>query len=150
MSLLVIDDVSNTARSFYSHWVFLKFILPCELVCGYPKRKVGLARCDIIRASKLECGMRLRKWKNALSDQGYGYQSCLRCSYLIDIGDDFMGLMVLVLLASLVASCALWLMIGNKLPLNSEEKFPPLSNIAFYALGLFLPIYLIFFALGLW
>ena len=91
----------------------------------------------------------IAKLKNGLSDEGNGYRYCSCCSDLIDIGDDFMGLMVLVSLASLVASCALWLVIGNKLPLNSEEKFPPLNNIAFYALGLFLPIYLIFFALGL-
>ncbi len=60
-----------------------------------------------------------------------------------------MGLMVLALLSSLVAGCALWLVIGDKLPLNSDEKFPPVNNIAFYSLGLFLPIYLVFFALGL-
>ena len=59
--MLVKDDVSNTARSFDRHCVFLKLILPCELVFGHPKRKVGLVRCDIIPAGKLECGMQLRK-----------------------------------------------------------------------------------------
>jgi hypothetical protein len=33
--------------------------------------------------------------------------------------------------------------------LNSEEKFPTVNNIAFYAVGFFVPIYVIYFALGL-
>jgi len=60
-----------------------------------------------------------------------------------------MGLMLLALVSSLVAGCSLWLVIGDKLPLDSEEKFPPVNNIAFYTLGFLLPIYLIYFVLGL-
>ena len=60
-----------------------------------------------------------------------------------------MGLMLLSIFSSLVAGCSLWLVIGDKLPLKSEEKFPPVNNIAFYTLGFLLPVYLTFFALGL-
>lgn len=60
-----------------------------------------------------------------------------------------MGLMILALFSSVVAGCVLWLVVGDKLPLNSEEKFPAVNNIAFYTFGLLVPIYLIYFALGL-
>jgi hypothetical protein len=59
-----------------------------------------------------------------------------------------MGLMLLSLFSAVVAGCVLWLVVGDKLPLNSEEKFPTVNNIAFYTVGVFVPIYVIYFALG--
>ncbi|MFT4729506.1 MAG: hypothetical protein ACI9UN_004024 [Granulosicoccus sp.] len=60
-----------------------------------------------------------------------------------------MGLMLLSLFSAVVAGCVLWLIVGDKLPLNSEEKLPAINNIAFYTVGLLVPIYVIYFALGL-
>ncbi len=56
-----------------------------------------------------------------------------------------MGLIVLSIMLSIILGCVCWLVLGEKLPLKDETKWPPLNNIVCYAAGLFLPFYLVLF-----
>ncbi len=56
-----------------------------------------------------------------------------------------MGLIVLSIMLAIILGCVGWLVLGEKLPLKEEDKWPPLNNIVCYAVGLFLPVYLVLF-----
>lgn len=56
-----------------------------------------------------------------------------------------MALMLLSIVLSMVLGAVVWLVIGSRLPWHAEQKLPVVNNIAYYALALFLPIYLTIF-----
>ena len=56
-----------------------------------------------------------------------------------------MGLVVLSIVLSMIVGSCLWLALGEKFPLNAEEKWPTLNNIVCYGLISLLPIYLAIF-----
>ena len=56
-----------------------------------------------------------------------------------------MGLIVLSIMLSIILGCCVWLVLGDKFPVNEEQKWPPLNNIVCYAAIVFLPIYLAIF-----
>jgi hypothetical protein len=45
----------------------------------------------------------------------------------------------------MILGSLLWLVIGDRLPLKSADKFPPLNNIAYYAVLLVVPVFLVIF-----
>jgi hypothetical protein len=56
-----------------------------------------------------------------------------------------MGLIVLSIMLSIILGCCAWLALGDKFPINDEQKWPPLNNIVCYSAIIFLPIYLAIF-----
>ncbi|MDA9298256.1 hypothetical protein OAD22_03560 [Pseudomonadales bacterium] len=56
-----------------------------------------------------------------------------------------MPLLLLSVILSMLLGGVIWLVIGSRLPIGSTEKFPALNNIAYYALMVFLPIFLTIF-----
>ena len=56
-----------------------------------------------------------------------------------------MGLIVLSIMLSIILSCCIWLVIGDKLPVKSEDKWPPLNNIVCYGVIVAVPVYLVIF-----
>ncbi len=56
-----------------------------------------------------------------------------------------MGLIVLSIMLSIILGCCIWLVIGNKFPVKSEDKWPPLNNIVFYGVMVVVPVYLVIF-----
>ena len=59
-----------------------------------------------------------------------------------------MGLILFSLILAVVLGCCLWLVVGETLPVNQEEKWPLTSNIICYSLVLLPLIYLIIFFLA--
>lgn len=58
-----------------------------------------------------------------------------------------MALMVLSIILSIILGSVLWLILGERFPLNDEPKLPPLNNIVIYTLLSIVPVYLIIFFL---
>lgn len=58
-----------------------------------------------------------------------------------------MGIMVLSIVLSMVFGCVSWLVLGEKFPLNEDQKLPPLNNIVIYTLCLLVPVYLLIFVI---
>ncbi|MBD3648704.1 MAG: hypothetical protein HUJ31_14910 [Pseudomonadales bacterium] len=58
-----------------------------------------------------------------------------------------MALMVLSIVLSIILGCILWLILGEKFPVNDEPKLPPLNNIVIYSLLSLIPVYLVIFFL---
>ena len=56
-----------------------------------------------------------------------------------------MALIALSALLSIIFGASLWLAIGDKFPLNAEDKLPTANQIFIYAAALFLPVYLTIF-----
>ena len=56
-----------------------------------------------------------------------------------------MGLIVLSIMLSIILGACVWLLIGNRFPVSSDEKWPVTNNIVCYALIVLLPIYLVIF-----
>ncbi len=56
-----------------------------------------------------------------------------------------MGIIVLSIMISIILGACLWLVIGDRLPFGSEEKWPVTNHIVCYALMLLLPVYLTIF-----
>ena len=56
-----------------------------------------------------------------------------------------MAIILFSIVASMVLGCIVWLVIGDKFPLDAEVKFPPLNNITIYVLLLIIPVYVIVF-----
>lgn len=60
-----------------------------------------------------------------------------------------MGLIALSSILSIVLGSCLWLLLGDRFPLNDEDKWPVANNIVIYAALLLVPVYLaIFFSFG--
>lgn len=58
-----------------------------------------------------------------------------------------MGLLILSLLLSAMGGCVAWLLLGDRLPLDSDTKWETWQNIALYSLAIVVPIYLLIFSL---
>ncbi len=58
-----------------------------------------------------------------------------------------MGLILLTILSSMVLGALAWLVFGSRLPWGEEDKWPAINNIAFYVVGLLIPVYLVIFTL---
>ena len=58
-----------------------------------------------------------------------------------------MGLIALSMLLALVLGGCAWLLLGDRLPLRAEDKWPASSNILCYAGLLLVPVYLLIFFL---
>jgi hypothetical protein len=56
-----------------------------------------------------------------------------------------MGLVVLSIVLSMIIGSCLWLVLGERLPVNTEEKWPVLNNIVCYGLISLVPVYLAIF-----
>ena len=56
-----------------------------------------------------------------------------------------MGLIVLSTILSIILGSCIWLVIGNKFPLNNDGKWPIANNIFVYALIILAPLYLTIF-----
>ena len=56
-----------------------------------------------------------------------------------------MGLIVLSIMLSIILGCVAWLAVGDRFPINEEQKWPPLNNIVCYAGVVFVPVYLAIF-----
>ncbi len=56
-----------------------------------------------------------------------------------------MGLIVLSTILSIILGSCVWLVIGDKFPLNEEQKWPVANNIFIYAVCLLVPVYLFIF-----
>lgn len=56
-----------------------------------------------------------------------------------------MGLIVLSSLLAIVLGSIVWLVVGDKFPLNQEQKWPIANNICVYAAILVVPVYLTIF-----
>ena len=56
-----------------------------------------------------------------------------------------MALIALSAILSIILGSCLWLIIGDKFPLDDEVKWPITNNIAFYAAMLVIPVYLLIF-----
>ncbi len=60
-----------------------------------------------------------------------------------------MGLIILSTILAIILGSCVWLVIGDRFPLNQERKWPVANNIFVYALILLPPVYLtIFFVFG--
>lgn len=60
-----------------------------------------------------------------------------------------MALMLLSIFVSLILGCLLWVVLGERFPLNDDIKLPPLNNIVIYTLLAIIPVYLIIFSIYL-
>ena len=58
-----------------------------------------------------------------------------------------MGLLLISLVSWSLLGCALWLAVGNQLPVNDEEKWPAIANILSYAVAIAATLYLFIFVL---
>lgn len=58
-----------------------------------------------------------------------------------------MGLILLSILLSMILGCCVWLVLGERFPVKSEDKWPVTNNIACYSAILLAPIYLVIFFL---
>ncbi len=56
-----------------------------------------------------------------------------------------MGLIALSAILSIILGSCVWLVLGDKFPLDAEGKWPVANNICIYALLLVVPVYLVIF-----
>ncbi|MCB1643929.1 MAG: hypothetical protein KDI36_00680 [Pseudomonadales bacterium] len=56
-----------------------------------------------------------------------------------------MAILLISTILSIMTACLVWLFAGSHLPPGETEKWPVMNNIAWYAVGAFLPIFLIIF-----
>ena len=56
-----------------------------------------------------------------------------------------MALIALSALLSIILGASVWLAIGDKFPLNAEDKWPTANQVFVYAAALFFPVYLTIF-----
>jgi hypothetical protein len=59
-----------------------------------------------------------------------------------------MGLIVLSIMLSIILGCCSWLVLGERFPVNEEQKWPVTNNIVCYSLILLVPVYLVIFFLN--
>lgn len=58
-----------------------------------------------------------------------------------------MALIALSLILSIILGSCVWLAVGNRFPLDEEDKWPAANNICVYAAILLVPVYLTIFYL---
>ena len=58
-----------------------------------------------------------------------------------------MALIALSLILSIVFGSCAWLVVGDRFPLEEEEKYPAANNICIYSAILLIPVYLLIFFL---
>ena len=60
-------------------------------------------------------------------------------------GSRLMALIALSTILSIILGSCVWLALGNRFPLNDENKWPIANNIAVYAVILVVPVFLTIF-----